>query len=110
MADDHRRAALGPRELAEHVVERRGARVVELAGRLVGEEQPRPVRERGTDDHALLLAAGELVRPRVALRLEADALEQLVGPAAALAARRALQPESEPDELARGQLGASARE
>ena len=44
---------------------------VELAGRLVGEQEPRPVRERAGDRDALLLAARELVRPVLRPRLEA---------------------------------------
>ena len=79
--------------------------MVELAGRLVGEEQSGPVYDCGADDDALLLAPRELVRPRVALVGEPDPLEQLVGPPGALGPGRALEPEAEPDELARRQLG-----
>ena len=66
-------------ELAEHVVDLVGGGGVELAGRLVGEEDPRPVGERRAERDALLLAAGQLGRPTVALLAETDALEQLVG-------------------------------
>jgi hypothetical protein len=34
--------------------------VVEVAGRLVGQQQRGPVHQRARDGHALLLAAGEL--------------------------------------------------
>ena len=78
VADDHRRAAVLAHELGEHVVDLVGGRGVELAGGLVGEEEPRPVGERGAERDALLLAAGELRRPPVALLREADPLEQLV--------------------------------
>ena len=43
---------------AEHRV---AGRLVEAAGRLVGEDQPRPGGERPADRHPLLLAAGELL-------------------------------------------------
>ena len=60
MADDHDGAALRARELGDQRVDEPRARGVELACRLVGEQQPRPVGERGADRDALLLAAGEL--------------------------------------------------
>src|SRR3954470_7147541 len=75
VADDHRRAAVLPYELAEHVVHLVGGRGVELARRLVREEDPRTVRECGAERDALLLAAGELSRSPVQLGLEADARE-----------------------------------
>ena len=65
-----------------------GARVrVELAGRLVGEEEARVVRQRARDRDALLLAAGQLVRAVVGALAEADEVEQL---ADARVARRGL--------------------
>ena len=51
--------------------------LIELAGRLVGEQQPRAVGERARDRHALHLAAGELRRPMVGACGQADVLEQL---------------------------------
>ncbi len=56
------------------VCERRG---VERAGRLVGQEQVGPVRQRPADRHALLLAAGEGARQGVVLVGEAERFEQL---------------------------------
>ena len=75
--DDHDRRAVGV-----HAIEEIGdllARVlVELAGRLVRQQQRRPVRQRARDRHALHLAAGELRRPMVRARsVEADVVEQL---------------------------------
>ena len=58
---------------------------VEVAGRLVGEQQRRAVDQRPGDRDALLLAAGELRRVVVQPVAQADALEQLRGPVAALA-------------------------
>ena len=105
VADDHGRAAMLPHELREHVVHLVGGRAVELAGRLVGEEDLRPVSEGGAERDALLLAARELGRMARALLCEADPLEQLVGPPQALARRGAAQAELQGDELARAQLG-----
>ena len=53
-------AALGA-EAPEHVEDLRAGRVVEVAGRLVGEEEGRPVDEGPGEGHPLLLAGGELV-------------------------------------------------
>ena len=50
---------------------------VELAGRLIGEQQERPVRQGAGDCHPLLLAAGQLVRPMPGTVTEADHLEEL---------------------------------
>ena len=50
---------------------------VEVAGRLVGEEQPRARHERARERDALLLAARELLRIVMQALAEADALEHL---------------------------------
>ena len=55
---------------------------VEVAGRLVGEQDARPVDEGAGDGGALHLAAGQLARPVVQPAAEADAVEQLDGPVA----------------------------
>ncbi len=49
-------------ELLEHVL---GGLRVEVAGRLVGEKEPRPVGEGAGDGGALLLAAGKLRRTMI---------------------------------------------
>ena len=61
--DDDGGAVLLAHEVGEQRVGEHRVLAVELARRLVGEQQPRPVRERGADGDALLLAAGELRRP-----------------------------------------------
>ena len=66
----------------------RGHRV-EVAGRLVGEQQRRVVDEGAGDRDALLLAAGELVGVVVDLRLQADEAQDLGHLAADLRARLA---------------------
>ena len=59
---------------------------VELAGRLVGEQDRVAGGERAGDRDALLLAAGELVRKVPGAVAEADALEHLGRDAAGVAA------------------------
>src|SRR6185503_3130857 len=51
-------------------------RLVEVAGGLVGEQQPRLVDERARHAHALLLAARELGRPVLRAVTQADAIER----------------------------------
>ena len=53
---------------------------VELAGRLVGQDQDRLLDQRPGDRHPLLLAAGELVRPVVEPVAQADLRQQVDGP------------------------------
>ena len=59
---------------------------VEVAGRLVGEDQLRIAGEHARDGHALLLPAGELRRQMLRARGEADQLERALD--ALLAVRR----------------------
>ena len=62
MRDDEQRRARGGDEI-EHEAQRLVARVlVEIAGGLVGEDQPWPRRQRPPDRDTLLLAAGERFR------------------------------------------------
>ena len=72
---------------------------VERGRRLVGDQQPRLAREREADEHALALAAGELVRVVArAARRQPDELEQLADARRHLAAARAGR--VQPDRLA----------
>jgi hypothetical protein len=59
VADDHDRTALPRRELADRLVDEARVPLVQLSGRLVGEEEPRPVGKRCAESDALLLAARE---------------------------------------------------
>jgi hypothetical protein len=80
--DDHERRAVGV-----DAIEQRGdllaGRLIQLARRLVGQQEARAVGERARDRDALHLAARELRRPVIGARAEPDVLEQL-----ARAARR----------------------
>src|SRR5439155_25267170 len=53
MTDEDRGAALLARKLTDQLVDARSAVGVELPSRLVGEEEARPVRERGADRDTL---------------------------------------------------------
>ncbi len=87
VGDEHDRAALGG-ELAEQR-EHRGARLdVEVAGRLVGQQQRRVVDQRAGDREALLLAAGELVRERAGDVAQPEPVDQRPRPARPPPARR----------------------
>ena len=77
VADDERGGALLARERGEQVEDGPRAVLVELARRLVGDEQRRRGRERGAERDPLLLAARELAGSRVRAVEEADPLEQL---------------------------------
>jgi len=66
-------------ELEEGVQDALAGRVVEIAGRLVAEQDPRVVGERPGDRDALLLAAGEPRRPVPGPRREADTGDQRSG-------------------------------
>ena len=57
---------------------------VEGAERLVEQQHPRPVDQGAGQRDPLPLPAGELRRPPVAVPLEPDGLERLLGPLAAL--------------------------
>ena len=59
--------------------------VVQLAGRLVGDEQRRPVRQRARDRDTLHFAAGELRGQMIGPIGQTDVIQQLARPGAALA-------------------------
>ena len=61
-------------------------RVVEVAGRLVGEEEGRPRDERSGDGDPLLLAGRQLVRLVVLLAGEVDEGDDVADPLGELAA------------------------
>ncbi len=90
-------------------VDLRRVRRVELARRLVGDEEPRPVRERGADRDALLLAAGELRRERLALVEQARRARAAVGDPLALGAEAPSSPSRSPTSSRAASSGASAR-
>ena len=62
VGDQHQRGAGPARSCEQQVHHRLAGRLVQVAGRLVGQQQPRPRREGTGQRHALLLAAGELAR------------------------------------------------
>ena len=87
MAHDDGRGALLGDELGEEREHLAGRVRVEVARRLVGDQEPRAIGERGAERDALLLSARELRRPGVGAVEQPDALEQLTGAGAPLALR-----------------------
>ena len=73
----HQEAAAGSRDQIarqrQHVV---GGRLVEIAGRLVGEQQQRLYRQRAADRDPLLLAAGQLLGIALQQAAEPEPLHQ----------------------------------
>ena len=82
VGDHDRRCALAPDERLQQGHELRGGSLVQLRGRLVGEEEARPRREGRRERDPLLLAAGELAWRRRAAITEPDLLEELRRPRA----------------------------
>jgi len=103
--DDECGSPAHPGYLYQQGIHRGGTLGIELACRLVHEEQPRSVSDRCTDGDALLLAAGEHPRPIVSAVAQADALEQLVGGAVGVCRRCAAQCQLEAHGLADSELG-----
>ena len=60
----------------QQVVQRLGRRLVEIAGRLVRQQQPRAHDQRPCDGDALLLAARQRPRPLIGAVRQADAVQQ----------------------------------
>src|SRR4029453_11485456 len=76
---DDRLAHIGHRTLQERQQLRRRVRV-EVAGRLVGEDEGRPVDERPCTGHSLLLPPGHLARTVAEALSEAELADQVVEP------------------------------
>jgi hypothetical protein len=68
--------ALGPHHGLQQPHDLPAGLRVQLAGRLVGDQQFRAPGQRPGDGHPLLLAAGQLVRPLRGVVLHADDVEQ----------------------------------
>ena len=66
-------------QFLEHAHDFDAGLAVEVAGRLVGEQQRRLVHQRAGDGDALLLAAGKLVGMMVGALAEADQFERVHG-------------------------------
>jgi hypothetical protein len=96
---DHHDRATGGGDLPQQREDLGARALVEVPGRLVGEDHGRVVDERPCDREALLLAAAELVRRRARDVREPEPLDE---PASALA--RAGQPRREQDVALAGQL------
>ena len=75
VGDERERRAASRRKIEHEVHDRAAGRLVEIAGRLVGDQQRRPRGKRAGQRHALLLAAGKLRRIMVEAVAEAHLLE-----------------------------------
>ena len=84
---DHQEAATGTRhQIARQPQHLVGSVLVQIAGRLVGEQQQRLRRQRAADRDALLLAAGQLLGIAFQELLEPKALDQFIMPGRIVAA------------------------
>ena len=77
---------------------------IEVAGGLVGDDEPRASRERGTQCDPLLLAAGQLPGQSVRAIEQADALEQLARTCPPFGSGRRGEPQRDGDQLLSGQF------
>jgi len=104
MADDERRRALVPREPRQEVEHPARRRLVELAGRLVCDDEGGRVRDRGAERDSLLFAPRELGWAGARPLEHADALEKLPRAAIAAIAGRAAEAKRKGDELDGGEV------
>jgi hypothetical protein len=104
VSHDHDRQPVALAQIAQQPEDQLRGRPVDLAGRLVGEQDLRLVRQRAGDRDALLLPAGELRRLLAGVLGHIDRFQQLVGPGAAGAPALAGQRHQQLDVLARGQV------
>ena len=102
---DQRGAALAADQVEEFGEDDVGGVLVEIAGRLVGENQRRLVGERAGDRDALLLAARQLRRAVVSRWPRPSVAEQLFGALARRFRRRAVDQLRQDDILARVEIG-----
>ena len=103
MRDDGQRQPVA-REIREQVEHAVGVLGVEVAGRLVAEEQARSAHEGARDRHALLLAARQARREEVRARREAHLFERSRRPLATALTRRRDVELAEHDVLERGAM------
>ena len=96
---DDRGHALGPDHVPEQHHDHVAGLRVELAGRLVGEQDPRPVGQGPGDRDPLLLATGQLVRPVLRPPAQTHQLQQIADARVALARIRPDEPERDLDVL-----------
>ncbi len=100
---DHRDAPFA-RDLVEQVEHDRRGPTVEVAGRLVGEQERRFVRQRACEGDALRLPTAQSGRPVVGAIRDPDRGEQLVGPGSSAATIDRTERHRELDVLACGEV------
>jgi hypothetical protein len=102
--DQNPGCALPLDHVAQERQHRRRAVRVEIAGRLVGEDQCRAMHQRARDRDPLQLASRELARPAAGALGEADCREHLAHPLVDHATGLPLQRERQRDILADGEI------
>ena len=86
VGDEHDRLVAIRARPPERVEDPGARRVVEVAGRLVGEQDRRPGHERSGDGDALLLARGQLIGPVTLLAAQVDERDDVADPRRDIAA------------------------
>ena len=104
VTDENRRRAVLRRERREKRQNLACRLLVEIAGRLVGDEEPGPMRDRRAQRDSLLLSARELARQRVGTIGQANSLEELACARRRRGGGNTGQAERERDQLLRGEL------
>jgi hypothetical protein len=100
---DQRGQPLRPHDGAQQPHDLLSGLGVELAGGLVGEQQPGPGGQRPGDRDPLLLAAGQFARPLPGVLAEADDVQHEPDAFLPFLRRHPRDPQRDPDVLRRGQ-------
>ena len=109
MGDQDDARAVGAGELDDERADRLGAGVVEFAGRLVGEQQRRPVGQGRAQRRPLALAAGQFSREGVSPVGQPRRPEKFIDPTAALPPRPSPQRDRQPDRITYPKVRAQRR-
>src|SRR5437868_482852 len=104
VGDDDGRDAEAAVEVEQQLVDPFAGRLVEITGRLVGEQEARLQDESAGERHALLLAAGQLPGPVIEAVTQADQLEHLASDARRLLARQPADQRRHGGVVQRGEL------
>jgi hypothetical protein len=100
---DQRGDALGADHVPQQPHDLLAGLLIQLAGRLIGQQQARPDRQRAGDGHPLLLPAGQLAGPLPRVIRQADEGQHQRHPILPLPRGDAGDPQRDPDILRRRQ-------
>ena len=110
VGDEHDRLAQPVARVPQQIEDLDAGREVEVAGRLVGEEDRRRRGERAGKGHSLLLTGAQLVRTSIRLVDQPDEAQELADPLAMLSERSTGDEERERHVLAHRQKGDEVEE